>query len=92
MGCGSIFPREDLACMRNNVSVGAIVTFYEKYPLEANNPTLKFTTIVDSITKFNNCTERAIAGNFSKLVSWIQAVDFITPFHKIAGYSQNQWE
>jgi hypothetical protein len=25
-------------------------------------------------------------------VSWIQAVDFITPFHKIAGYSQNQWE
>lgn len=69
LGCGNMSPREELVCMRNNVSAEALVAFYKNYTLGANDPALKFTTIVDNVTKFHNYRERAMAGNFSKLVS-----------------------
>ncbi|PYH72311.1 chlorogenic acid esterase precursor [Aspergillus vadensis CBS 113365] len=66
MGCGNLSPRAELACMRN-VSADSIIQFYENYTLYSTGPTLKFTTIVDNVTKFEDYTARAYAGNYSKL-------------------------
>ncbi|RAK78856.1 chlorogenic acid esterase precursor [Aspergillus fijiensis CBS 313.89] len=68
LGCGGgLAASEELACMRHNVSAEALVAFYENYTLGADAPALKFTTIVDGVTKFGNFTERALEGNYSGL-------------------------
>ncbi|OJJ46014.1 hypothetical protein ASPZODRAFT_67164 [Penicilliopsis zonata CBS 506.65] len=67
LGCGGLSPADELACMRHNVTAEALIDLYENYTLGADDPALKFTTIVDNVTKFENFTERALAGNYSKL-------------------------
>ncbi|KAL3443771.1 Alpha/Beta hydrolase protein [Aspergillus insuetus] len=67
VGCGNRSAVEELQCMRYNASAEDIINYYEEYNLNPTAGALKFTTIVDGITKFANYTERALAGNFSRL-------------------------
>ncbi|KAB8274055.1 Alpha/Beta hydrolase protein [Aspergillus minisclerotigenes] len=67
LGCANLSASDELDCMRHNVSADALVDFYQNYTLGADVPALKFTTIVDNVTKFQNFTTRALAGNYSKL-------------------------
>lgn len=54
--------------MQNNASMQAILDYYQDFNLNYTGVVqLKFTTIVDNVTKFSNYTERILAGNYSKL-------------------------
>lgn len=68
VGCANLSAAQELSCMQHNASAGDIIDYYQNYNLKNTEGQLKFTTIVDGITKFQNYTERALAGNFSKLV------------------------
>ncbi|KAL4931367.1 Alpha/Beta hydrolase protein [Aspergillus undulatus] len=67
VGCADLSPRDELRCMQVNASAADIVGFWQGYNLRHGQEQLSFTTIVDGITKFGNYTERAVAGNYSKL-------------------------
>ncbi|KAL4800374.1 Alpha/Beta hydrolase protein [Aspergillus venezuelensis] len=67
VGCSGLSPRDELRCMQFNASAEDIVSFWQTYNLNHSEGQLSFTTIVDGATKFQNYTERAIVGKYSKL-------------------------
>ena len=68
-GCGSnLAPKAELDCMRN-VSSADIELFLKSYQDNGTLPLISFAPVVDNKTKFANFTERALAGNFTKVVS-----------------------
>lgn len=68
LGCGNMTAEGELACMKT-VSSADIETFLKSYQDNGTMPIISFTPIVDNITTFANYTARALAGNFSKVVS-----------------------
>jgi acetylcholinesterase len=69
LGCAGLSAREEFTCMQKNVSAEDIIHLYENYNLNHTAGQLKWTTVVDNVTKFGDYTERTSAGNYSKLVS-----------------------
>lgn len=68
LGCGNLSAVDELSCMKN-VSQSDIEAFLKSYQDSGTAPSITFTPIVDNITRFDNYTTRALAGNFSKVVS-----------------------
>lgn len=69
VGCADLSARDELRCMQLNASAVDIIDFWQQYNPKHSDGQLSFTTIVDGVTKFQDYTERAKAGNYSKLVS-----------------------
>lgn len=68
-GCGpNLAPKAELECMRN-VSSEALEGFLKSYQDGFMQPEITFYPVVDGRTKFENYTARALAGNFSRVVS-----------------------
>jgi hypothetical protein len=69
LGCGgNLTAQAELECMQK-VDAEDIISFYENWTLNhTGSETIKFTTVVDNVTKFDDYTERAYAGNNSKVV------------------------
>jgi acetylcholinesterase len=68
-GCGpNLAPKAELECMRN-VSSGDLELFLKGYQDGFLQPGITFYPVVDGRTKFGNFTARALAGNFSRVVS-----------------------
>lgn len=66
VGCGNMSAVDELSCMRS-VSWESLINFYFTYNQKHSTGQLKFTTLPDNTTKFNDYEERALAGNFSRL-------------------------
>lgn len=64
----------ELECMRN-VPAEKLEGFVAAYEDGADDPALTFTPLVDGVLVFDNYTERAAAGNMSKLVCFFDGVD-----------------
>jgi len=62
-GCGNLSAEAEVDCLRE-VNMTDIIDFYE--PLYLNG-SIKFSPIVDNVTKFGDNTARALAGKFAKL-------------------------
>lgn len=75
LGCGNLTAADEIACMKN-VSQSDIEAFLKSYQDAGTTPSIAFTPIVDNITRFDNYTARALAGNFSKVVC-----DLLNPRH-----------
>ncbi|KAL1867335.1 hypothetical protein Daus18300_006454 [Diaporthe australafricana] len=70
LGCGNATTAEDeFRCMQTNVSADAIIDLYGQYNLNHSSYQLKWTTITDNVTKWDNYTARAYAGNYTKVTS-----------------------
>ncbi|KAH6867605.1 para-nitrobenzyl esterase [Thelonectria olida] len=67
LGCEGLSAKEEFACMQKNVSARAMIDLYENYNLNHTAGQLKWTTIVDNVTKFGDYSDRTLAGNYSKL-------------------------
>lgn len=67
-GCGDLNADEELTCMKN-VSFMDIEAFLKSYQDNGTSPSISFTPVVDNVTRFANYTARALAGNFSRVVS-----------------------
>lgn len=68
-GCGpNLAPKAELDCMRNVSSVD-LELFLNSYQDTLAYPPITFEPVVDNRTKFANYTERALAGNFTRVVS-----------------------
>lgn len=67
-GCGDLSVDAELDCMRN-VSGVDIQVFLKAYGNNGTQPGISFRPIVDGRTKFANYTARALAANFSRVVS-----------------------
>jgi len=66
-GCGGLDLSAELACMRNVSSI-EIENFLKAYGDNGTSPAVSFNPVMDGRTKFANFTERALAGNFTKVV------------------------
>lgn len=73
LGCGNLSADEELTCMKN-VSFMDIESFLKSYQDNGTAPSINFTPAVDDVTRFANYTARALAGNFSKVVSLLQYI------------------
>jgi len=60
LGCGGLYGTAELECMRKK-TWSDIENVYD--------PTLNFSPVVDEVVIFSNYTARALAGNYTKLVS-----------------------
>lgn len=69
LGCAAETADLELDCMRN-VSSTDIETFLKAYQDNGTSPAISFNPVVDGRTKFANYTARALAGNFTKVVSF----------------------
>lgn len=69
LGCAGLTPADELACMQHNVSAEAIIRFYGDYNMNHSEYQLKWTTITDNVTKWDDYTARAEAGNYTMVVS-----------------------
>jgi carboxylesterase type B len=67
-GCGNMTAEAELACMKKVCSAD-IEAFLKSYQDNGTSPSISFTPIVDNVTRFANYTARALAGNFTKVVS-----------------------
>jgi acetylcholinesterase len=67
-GCGGLNPTGELTCMKK-VNSSRIEAFLKSYQDSGTTPTIAFTPAVDNQTRFANYTARALAHNFSKVVS-----------------------
>ncbi|KAJ5634923.1 para-nitrobenzyl esterase [Penicillium herquei] len=65
-GCIDLSPQEELKCLQK-VHWKKIIDLYETYNLNHSTGQLKWTTVIDNITRFGNYTERTLAGKYSKL-------------------------
>ncbi|KAL4897496.1 Alpha/Beta hydrolase protein [Aspergillus ambiguus] len=65
-GCGQLSAQEEVNCMRN-VSADAIIELYNSYNMNHSSGQLKWTTIIDNVTKFGDYTERYHARNYSRV-------------------------
>jgi acetylcholinesterase len=73
VGCANMTAIDEFQCMQLNASAAAIMDYYQYYNLNNSVDSasqLKFTTVIDNVTKWSNYTQRILAGNFSKLVSF----------------------
>lgn len=68
LGCGNLSPAAELACMRK-VSCVAIENFLQSYGDNGTQPSLSFSPVIDNRTTFSNYTAKALAKEFSQLVS-----------------------
>jgi len=69
LGCGpNLAPQAELDCMRN-VSSESLETFLQYYQDDFFFPEITFYPVVDEKTKFSNYTARAMARNFTRVVS-----------------------
>ncbi|KAF8859427.1 alpha/beta-hydrolase [Acephala macrosclerotiorum] len=64
LGCGNLTASDELACMKN-VSQSDIEAFLKSYQDAGTAPSITFIPIIDNITRFENYTTQALAGNFS---------------------------
>lgn len=69
LGCGGLDADVELECMRK-VSFSVIEEFLESYSNNGTSPSLNFSPVPDDVTAFSNYTSLALAGNYSKLVSF----------------------
>lgn len=69
LGCGGLSPADEFACMQHNVSADAVIKFYGDYNMNHSDYQLKWTTITDNVTKWDDYTARAEAGNYTMVVS-----------------------
>lgn len=67
LGCGNLTAAAELACMKN-VSQSNIEAFLKSYQDAGISPSISFVPIPDNVTRFDNYTARALAGNFSIVV------------------------
>jgi acetylcholinesterase len=67
LGCGSLTAAAELECMKIVPSPN-ITAFLKSYQDAGTRPAISFNPIVDNVSRFANYTERAFAGNFSKVV------------------------
>jgi hypothetical protein len=68
LGCGGLNASAELDCMRK-VSFTEIESFLKNYSDNGTAPSLKFKPVPDNAVTFSNYTARALAGNYTKLVS-----------------------
>lgn len=68
LGCGNLTADSELTCMRK-VNQSLIENFLLQYLDGGKRPPLSFTPVVDNVTVFGNYTARALAGNFTRVVS-----------------------
>ena len=68
VGCPDLAPGAELDCMRN-VSYTAIEAFLERYQDNGTLPAITFNPTIDNQIVFANYTDRALAGNFTHMVS-----------------------
>lgn len=68
LGCANLTAAEEFQCMQHNVSADAIINLYGSYNLNHSTYQLKWTTITDNVTKWDDYTARAYAGNYTRLV------------------------
>ena len=68
LGCRNLSPEEELDCMRK-VSPADIEGFIEAYQDSGAQPAISFNPVIDNRTRFANYTARALAKNFSQVVS-----------------------
>ena len=68
LGCGGLNAGAELNCMRN-VSFNEIESFLKNYNENGIAPSLNFSPVPDDVVTFSNYTARALAGNYTKLVS-----------------------
>lgn len=90
LGCGNLTATDELACMKK-VNQSDIEAFLKSYQDAGTSPSISFTPIVDNVTRFDNYTARALAGNFSKVVSKLpMKIVFPVMLTSQARYSWNQ--
>ncbi|KAG6356458.1 hypothetical protein INS49_015846 [Diaporthe citri] len=65
LGCADLTPADEFACMQHNVSAEAIIRFYGDYNMNHSDYQLKWTTITDNVTKWDDYTARAEDGNYT---------------------------
>ncbi|KAJ5643559.1 chlorogenic acid esterase precursor [Penicillium longicatenatum] len=65
-GCVNVSAQDEFKCLQK-VHWKKIIDLYEHYNLNHSTGQLKWTTVVDNITKFGNYTERTLAGKYNKL-------------------------
>lgn len=66
--CGNLTASAELSCMRN-VSSTSIEAYLKEYTDNGESPGFSFSPVIDNITRFENYTTRALAGNFTKMVA-----------------------
>lgn len=69
LGCAGLNSADEFACMQHNVSADAIIKLYGGYNMNHSEYQLKWTTITDNVTKWDDYTARAEAGNYTMVVS-----------------------
>jgi len=67
-GCGNVSAEAELECFRN-VSTTDSESFLKSYSDNGTQRGISFQPVVDNRTKFANFTERALAKNFTMVVS-----------------------
>jgi acetylcholinesterase len=67
VGCGNTDADDELACMRT-VNSTVLEAFLKGYSDNGTSPSIGFEPVVDNRTRFDNYTELALAGNYSRMV------------------------